>query len=187
MLAPEAQRADYLYIQSPEMLQRASLSYTRMLRISMDSRRSVYGGTRLIERSKNYDSSVSAARSDDVSRSRSSTSHTASARFSWPRTFPAGRAPGPGDRAAAEGSAAQPGKWQFGEDIGFVYYWWRHDTHGGGWFTRAGDMPERAGVAEAACGRDTRAGGEPRLVPHALDRDRRERGAGLAARQARSG
>ena len=40
---------------------------------------------------------------------------------------------------------AQPDKWRFAEDLGFVYYWWLRDyTTAADWFRRAGEMPGAA-------------------------------------------
>ena len=37
-----------------------------------------------------------------------------------------------------KGLAAQPDKWEYMQDIGFVHYWWRHDyTSAARWFDRA--------------------------------------------------
>jgi hypothetical protein len=41
-----------------------------------------------------------------------------------------------------KGLAAQPDKWQYMQDIGFVHYWFRHDfLAAADWFKRAGDVP----------------------------------------------
>jgi hypothetical protein len=41
-----------------------------------------------------------------------------------------------------KGSAAQPDKWEYMQDIGFVYYWYEHDFHeAAAWFERAGKVP----------------------------------------------
>jgi len=56
---------------------------------------------------------------------------------------PAG--PGRPDQAIAllqKGLQAQPDRWEFAEDIGFVYYWWQRDyVKAADWFRRAADMP----------------------------------------------
>jgi tetratricopeptide (TPR) repeat protein len=37
-----------------------------------------------------------------------------------------------------KGLAAQPGRWEFAQDIGFVYYWWLRDYgHAAEWFRKA--------------------------------------------------
>jgi len=41
-----------------------------------------------------------------------------------------------------KGLRAQPDKWQYMQDIGFVHYWWRHDYKAAaGWFERASAAP----------------------------------------------
>lgn len=41
-----------------------------------------------------------------------------------------------------KGLKAQPDRWQFAQDIGFVHYWWRQDyVRAAQWFGRAGEMP----------------------------------------------
>jgi tetratricopeptide (TPR) repeat protein len=53
--------------------------------------------------------------------------------------------PGRPDLAVAllrKGLHAQPERWQFAQDIGFVYYWWLNDhKQAAEWFGRAADIP----------------------------------------------
>ncbi|HVC18450.1 MAG TPA: hypothetical protein VNE16_00115 [Vicinamibacterales bacterium] len=53
--------------------------------------------------------------------------------------------PGRPDEAIAlleKGLKVQPDKWQYMQDIGFVYYWWRHDyPKAAAWFSRASRVP----------------------------------------------
>ena len=53
--------------------------------------------------------------------------------------------PGRPDLAVAllrKGLEAQPERWQFAQDIAFVYYWWVHDyMQAAEWFTRAAAIP----------------------------------------------
>jgi hypothetical protein len=53
--------------------------------------------------------------------------------------------PGRPDLAIAllrKGLQAQPSRWQFAQDIAFVYYWWVHDyMQAAEWFTRAAAIP----------------------------------------------
>ncbi len=53
--------------------------------------------------------------------------------------------PGRPDQAVAllrKGLRARPGRWQYLQDIGFVYYWWLHDYETAArWFRRASDVP----------------------------------------------
>ena len=57
--------------------------------------------------------------------------------------YPGG--PGRPDLAVAllqKGLAAQPGKWQYMQDLGFVYYWHMRDYRSAAsWFQRAADVP----------------------------------------------
>ena len=57
--------------------------------------------------------------------------------------YPGG--PGRPDQAIAllqKGLAAQPGKWQYMQDLGFVYYWHMRDYRSAAsWFQRAADVP----------------------------------------------
>lgn len=56
--------------------------------------------------------------------------------------FPDG--PGRVDQAIAllrKGATAEPAKWQYLQDIGFVYYWWAHDyREAARWFQRASEI-----------------------------------------------
>jgi len=58
-------------------------------------------------------------------------------------TYPDG--PGRPDLAISlleKGVAADPGRWQYLQDIGFVHYWWLHDYQSAGrWFERASRVP----------------------------------------------
>ena len=57
--------------------------------------------------------------------------------------YPGG--PGRPDLAIAlleKGLAAEPDKWEYMHDIGFVYYWWHRDYQtAGAWFAKAGEAP----------------------------------------------
>lgn len=56
------------------------------------------------------------------------------------------RGPGRPDLALAlldKGLRAQPDKWEYMEDIGFVHYWYVHDYRAAaGWFQKAGEVPD---------------------------------------------
>lgn len=58
-------------------------------------------------------------------------------------SYPSG--PGRPDLAVAlleKGLRAQPDKWEYMEDIGFVHYWYRHDYEAAsGWFQKASEVP----------------------------------------------
>jgi hypothetical protein len=55
------------------------------------------------------------------------------------------RGPGRPDLAVAlleKGIRAQPDKWEYMEDIGFVHYWYVHDHHAAAsWFQKASEVP----------------------------------------------
>lgn len=140
----QAQAGDYLYIQSPETLRRASLSYSAVV-ADLYWIRAVqyYGGTRLSSGAKNYDLLYPLL---DLTTSVDPLFDIA---YRFGAIFLAEEYPGGAGRPdlaialLQKGLRAQPGKWQFGQDIGFVYYWWLRDyTSAADWFNRAGEMPE---------------------------------------------
>ncbi len=142
-LLPEPQAAEYLYIQSPEVLRRASLSYSAVA-ADLYWIRAVqyYGSTRLSKGAKNYDLLYPLL---DLTTSVDPLFDIA---YRFGAIFLAEQFPGGAGRPdlaialLQKGLLAQPGKWQFGQDIGFVYYWWLRDyTTAADWFNRAGDMP----------------------------------------------
>ena len=58
-----------------------------------------------------------------------------------------------------KGIAARPDKWEYMQDIGFVYYWYAHDyRQAAAWFQKASEVPGAPGVAEVARGDDAGAG-----------------------------
>jgi hypothetical protein len=140
----QAQAGDYLYIQSPETLRRASLSYSAVV-ADLYWIRAVqyYGGTRLSSGAKNYDLLYPLL---DLTTSVDPLFDIA---YRFGAIFLAEEYPGGAGRPdlaialLQKGLRAQPGKWQFGQDIGFVYYWWLRDyTSAADWFNRAGEMPK---------------------------------------------
>jgi hypothetical protein len=146
VLVPETRSADVLYIQSPEVLRRASLSYTAMV-ADLYWIRAVqyYGSTRISKGPKNYDLLYPLLELTTSVDPLFDIAYRFGAVF-LAEEFPGGA--GRPDLAIAlleKGLRAQPGKWQFAEDIGFVHYWWRHDyAAAADWFNRAGDMPHAA-------------------------------------------
>jgi hypothetical protein len=142
-LLSEAQAGDFLYIQSPEALKRASLSYSAVV-ADLYWIRAVqyYGGTRLSKGAKNYDLLYPLL---DLTTSVDPLFDIA---YRFGAIFLAEEYPGGAGRPdlaialLQKGLRAQPGKWQFGQDIGFVYYWWVRDyATAAGWFNRAAEMP----------------------------------------------
>jgi len=143
-LVPEADAADFLYLQSPAVLKRAALSYDALV-ADLYWIRAVqyYGGKRLSKGPKSYallypllDLTTSVDPYFDIA-------YRFGAIFLGEQ-YPGGA--GRPDLAIAllqKGLRAQPDKWQFAEDIGFVYYWWLRDYRNAAeWFRRAGDMPK---------------------------------------------
>ena len=145
-LHPETQAADFLYIQSPAVLRRASLSYSAVV-ADLYWIRAVqyYGGMRLTNGQKNYDLLYPLLDLTTSVDPQFDIAYRFGAIF-LAEDFPGGA--GRPDLAIAllqKGLRAQPDKWQFAEDIGFVQYWWRHDYNAAAdWFNRASDMPNAA-------------------------------------------
>ena len=142
-MTPEADAADYLYVQSPAVLKRAALSYDALV-ADLYWIRAVqyYGGKRLSKGPRNYDLlyplldlTTSVDPYFDIA-------YRFGAIFLGEQ-YPGGAGrPDLGIALLQKGLRAQPDKWQFAEDIGFVYYWWVHDYQmAGEWFRRASEMP----------------------------------------------
>lgn len=143
-LIPGADAADFLYVNSPATLRRASLSYDALV-ADLYWIRAVqyYGGTRLSEGPKSYDLlyplldlTTSVDPNFDIA-------YRFGAIF-LSEKYPGGAGrPDLGIALLQKGLRAQPEKWQFAHDIGFVYYWWLQDyMQAAQWFDRAADMPE---------------------------------------------
>jgi tetratricopeptide (TPR) repeat protein len=143
-LVPEADAADVLYVQSPAVLKRAALSYDALV-ADLYWIRAVqyYGGKRLSKGLKSYDLlyplldlTTSVDPYFDIA-------YRFGAIFLGEQ-YPGGAGrPDLGIALLQKGLRAQPDKWQFAEDIGFVYYWWLRDYQSAAeWFKRAGEMPD---------------------------------------------
>jgi hypothetical protein len=142
-IAPATESGDVLYLQSPTVLKRAALSYDALV-ADLYWIRAVqyYGGKRLSKGAKNYDLlyplldlTTSVDPYFDIA-------YRFGAIFlAEPYPGGAGR-PDLGVALLQKGLRTQPDKWQFAEDIGFVYYWWLRDYGSAAeWFRRAADMP----------------------------------------------
>jgi hypothetical protein len=72
--------------------------------------------------------------------------------------------PGRPDLAIAlleKGLAAQPDKWEYMQDIGFVHYWWREDYKAAAtWFDRAGQVPGAPWFLRSLAASTVAAGGD---------------------------
>jgi hypothetical protein len=142
-LMPAADASGILYLQSPAVVTRAALSYKALV-ADLYWIRAVqhYGGTRLSRGTKRYDLLYPLL---DLTTSVDPYFDVA---YRFGAIFLAEPYPGGAERPdlgialLQKGLHAQPNKWQFAEDIGFVYYWWLRDyTAAANWFSRAGDMP----------------------------------------------
>ena len=141
---PAVDTPDMLYVRSPEAMRRLALSY-RSLLADVYWIRAVqhYGSTRLAnDPNARYDLLYPLL---DLTTSLDPRFNVA---YLFGALFLAGPPPGgPGrtDQAIAlleKGLQAQPDKWEFAENIGFVHYWWRQDyPEAAAWFTRAAEMP----------------------------------------------
>jgi hypothetical protein len=142
-LTSEADAVDVLYVRSPAVLKRAALSYDGLV-ADLYWIRAVqyYGGKRLSTGPKSYDLlyplldlTTSVDPYFDIA-------YRFGAIFLGEQ-YPGGAGrPDLGIALLQKGLRVQPDKWQFAEDIGFVYYWWLHDYRTAAeWFRRAGAMP----------------------------------------------
>jgi tetratricopeptide (TPR) repeat protein len=143
-IMPQEISAHLLYVRSPQVLSRAALSYRSLVADAYWIRTiQHYGGTKLSkDPNKQYDLLFPLL---DLTTSLDPHFNTA---YRFGAIFlaeppPAG--PGRPDQAIAllqKGLQAQPDRWEFAEDIGFVYYWWQRDyAKAADWFRRAADMP----------------------------------------------
>jgi hypothetical protein len=141
---PPGETGNVLYVRSPEFMRRAALSYDALLADVYWIRAiQYYGGTKLDpDPHKQYDLLYPLL---DITTSLDPKFDIAygfgSLFLSEP--FPAG--PGRPDLAInllQKAMRAQPDKWRFREDLGFIYYWFVHDyVTAADWFSRAGDLP----------------------------------------------
>jgi tetratricopeptide (TPR) repeat protein len=141
---PAAAAEHILYLRSPEFMKRAALSYDA-LAADVYWIRAVqhYGSTKL---------STAAGKQYDLLFPLLDLATSLDPRFNIAYRFGAiflaeGYPSGAGrpDQAIAllqKGLRQQPDKWEFAQDIGFVYYWFLHDYHQAAeWFTRSSRMP----------------------------------------------
>ena len=144
---PAGVTGNLLYVRSPEFIKRAALSYDA-LAADVYWIRAIqhYGSTKLSkDASKQYDLLYPLL---DLTTSLDPYFDIA---YRFGAIFLAERHPagaGRPDLAIAllqKGLAAQPTKWQFAMDIGYVHYFWLQDYHGAAdWFRRASDIPGSA-------------------------------------------
>jgi hypothetical protein len=141
---PQGPIGNVLYVRSPAFMARAALSFDSLM-ADVYWIRTVqhYGSTKL---------STGDGRQYDVLYPLLDLTTSLDPRFDLAYRFgavflaePYPRGAGRPDQAIAllqKGLQAQPGKWLFAQDIGFVHYWWRRDyTSAADWFQRAADIP----------------------------------------------
>jgi tetratricopeptide (TPR) repeat protein len=141
---PTGSAEHLLYVRSPEFMKRAALSYDSLV-ADVYWIRAVqhYGQTKLSTASdKQYDLLFPLLTRTTSLDTRFNIAYRFGAIF-LAEKYPAGA--GRPDQAIAllqRGLEAQPGKWEFAQDIGFVHYWFRQDyTQAAEWFKRASVMP----------------------------------------------
>ncbi len=136
--------ARYLYLPSGRLLEKLALTYDTLL-ADVYWIRAIqhYGGTkRSTDPQKKYDLLYPLLDIVTTLDPRFSIAYRFGAIF-LAEAYPNG--PGRPDLAVAllkKGIRAQPTKWQYRQDIGFVYYWWLNDYESAAaWFTRASEVP----------------------------------------------
>ena len=145
MTLPVGTTGNLLYVRSPEAMKRAALSYDALVAdVYWIRALQHYGGTKLsTDVNKRYDLLYPLL---DLTTSLDPYFDVA---YRFGAIFLAEQRPGGAgrpDQAIAllrKGLVAQPQKWQFAEDIGFVHYFWLQDyPTAASWFQRASKMPK---------------------------------------------
>jgi tetratricopeptide (TPR) repeat protein len=133
-----------LYVQSGRTLQRLSLSYSAALADVYWIRTvQYYGGTRLSrDPAKRYDLLYPFLEITTTLDPRFNIAYRFGSIF-LAEPFPGGA--GRTDQAVAllkKGFQANPDRWQYLQDIGFIYYWWQNDYRQAAmWFAKASEIP----------------------------------------------
>jgi hypothetical protein len=144
LTVPQGVSTNLLYVRSPEFLRRTTLSFhTLVADIYWIRAVQHYGGTKLSNDSnKQYDVLYPLL---DLTTSLDPYFDIV---YKFGAVFLAEQYPsgaGRPDQAIAllqKGLRARPGKWELGQEVGFVYYWWLADYQNAAlWFNRAADMP----------------------------------------------
>jgi hypothetical protein len=144
LAVPEGGSTNLLYVQSPQVLGRATLSFQALL-ADIYWIRAVqhYGGTKLSnDQNKQYDVlyplldlTTSLDPYFDV------VYKFGSVFLAEPYPSGAGR-PDQAILLLQKGLRTRPDKWELAQGVGFVYYWWLADYQNAAmWFNRAADMP----------------------------------------------
>jgi tetratricopeptide (TPR) repeat protein len=141
---PPGVTGNVLYVRSPEFMRRAALSYHALL-ADVYWIRAIqhYGGTKLTTgTNKQYDLLYPLL---DLTTSLDPNFDIAYGFGSLFLAEPYPSGPGRPDLSIAllqKALRAQPDKWRFREDLGFIYYWWLNDyVTAADWFNRAGELP----------------------------------------------
>lgn len=136
--------ATVLYLRSGIAVSRASLSYAALVADVYWVRAvQYYGGQRLSRsKTKNYDQLYPLLDITTTLDPQFSVAYRFGSIF-LAEPFPGGA--GRPEQAIAlleKGFRANPKRWQYLQDIGFVHYWWLNDfKRAGAWFNRAADVP----------------------------------------------
>lgn len=141
---PPGATGNVLYVRSPEFMRRAALSYHALL-ADVYWIRAIqhYGGTKLTnDPDKQYDLLFPLL---DLTTSLDPNFDIAYGFGSLFLAEPYPSGPGRPDLSIAllqKALRAQPDKWRFREDLGFIYYWWLNDyVTAAEWFKRAAELP----------------------------------------------
>ena len=141
---PPGVTGNLLYVRSPEFMRRAALSYHALL-ADVYWIRAIqhYGGTKLTnDPHKQYDLLYPLL---DLTTTLDPDFDIAYGFGSLFLAEPYPSGPGRPDLSIAllqKALRAQPEKWRFREDLGFIYYWWLKDyVTAAEWFKRAGELP----------------------------------------------
>jgi hypothetical protein len=144
LATPEGVTTNMLYVRSPQVLRRATLSF-QALAADIYWIRAVqhYGGTKLSnDPNKQYDVLYPLL---DLTTSLDpyfdQVYKFGSVFLAEPYPAGAGR-PDQGIALLQKGLRTRPDRWELAQGIGFVYYWWLADYQNAAmWFNRAADMP----------------------------------------------
>jgi len=137
---PVGVTGNMLYVRSPEFIRRAALSYDSIV-ADVYWIRTIqhYGGTKLSKDAhKRYDMLYPLLDMTTSLDPKLDIAYGFGAIFlAEPYPLGAGR-PDQAIQLLQKAMSAQPDKWRFPEDTGFVYYWWLHDyVKAAEWFDRA--------------------------------------------------
>jgi hypothetical protein len=144
---PPGVTGNLLYVRSPEVMARAALSYRSLLAdVYWIRALQHYGGTKRAEGGdKRYDLLFPLL---DLTTSLDPKFNIAYRFGSIFLTEPPPGGPGRGDlaiRLLEKGLASQPQRWEYAQDIGFVYYRARDYTSAANWFHRSSEVPGAPG------------------------------------------